>query len=74
MDTDMDTDTDVDTDSVMKLANFCLASIQRYSPCSVVLLSDVISWRKSQWRNELVPPFPNENDDLQIRRAIGTAL
>jgi hypothetical protein len=75
-DTDMDTetDTDADTDSAMKLANFCLASIWRYSPCSVVWLSDLISWRKSQQHCELIMPFSNENNNVQIHGAIGTAL
>jgi hypothetical protein len=36
MDMDMETDTDADTDSAMKLANFCLASIWCFIPCSVV--------------------------------------
>ncbi len=49
MDMDTDRDTDTDTDSNMKLANFRLTSIQRYSPCSAIWRSDVRSWCKSQW-------------------------
>ncbi len=73
-DMDMDTDTDADTNSDMKLANFCLASIWRYSPCSVVWLNDFIPWRKSQQRYELVVSFSNENNDVQTHGVIETVL